>query len=472
MSTLNRFSLFGRVRKIHFIGIGGIGMSGIAEILLRMGLDVRGSDLKESDNTRRLLKLGATIHIGHAAKNINGADVVVTSTAVSRYNPELVAAHDLNLPILPRAKMLAELMRLKHGVAVAGAHGKTTTTSLIAAILGHANYDPTVVIGGKVHQLGSNARLGDGDILVAEADESDGSFTHLSPTISVLTNIDFEHMDYWTNGLQELKDELVHFANRLPFYGLMVLCSDCHHIREIMPMITARKVTYGSNERADYRAVDIEQKDLTTSFRLLRFGVDYGRVNLHLVGRHNALNAVAAIAVCDELEVPWEKVREGLENFAGVERRFQLLGEFNGIAVVDDYGHHPTEIMAVLAAAKQAFVGRRIVLLFQPHRFTRTHELMTEFATAFSDASLVVLTDIYSAGEEAIAGVSSEILSKKIAANGQKVVYGGTLDAATEKVCGLLEKGDVLISLGAGSITQSARKIADKLAGQTTACVK
>lgn len=463
MTNLNKFSLFGRVKKIHFIGIGGIGMSGIAEILIGMGLDVRGSDLKESENTARLSALGARINIGHNAQLIEDVDVVVVSTAVSKINVELVAAQKLKLPILPRAKMLAELMRLKHGVAVAGSHGKTTTTSLIAAILSYANYDPTIIIGGIVHQLGSNARLGLGDLLVAEADESDGSFAHLTPSLSVLTNIDYEHMNHWTGGIEELKDELVNFANRLPFYGLMVLCSECDHVKTILPRILSRKLIYGTSETDDYQALDITQNHLSTSFNLKRFGVDCGRVQLNLVGTHNALNALAAIAICDELQVPLAKIREALAEFGGVQRRFQLLGEFNRIAVVDDYGHHPTEIKAVLGAARKAFSDRRLLVLFQPHKYSRTQDLMKEFAAAFGDAAIAIFTDIYSAGEEAIPGISSEILTTQVGLNGCSSIYGGDLASATNRVCELAQEGDVIITLGAGSITKSARVIADRL---------
>lgn len=462
MSTQTLF--YGRVSHIHFVGIGGIGMSGIAEVVIGLGFHVSGSDLKTSVNTRHLESLGAKVVLGHAESNIEGADVVVISSDIQADNPEVRAAHAIKVPVIARAQMLAELMRLQHGIAVAGSHGKTTTTSLVATVLQYAGLDPTVVIGGRVNQLGSNARLGQGKFLVAEADESDGSFTRLSPSIAVLTNLDEEHLNYWTGGITQIKQAFLEFINRLPFFGLFVGCIDAEHVRALLPHVNRRFVTYGINHVADYQAKDIVHDGLTTYFTFERYGQMMGRVRLQLVGTHNVQNALSVFAIADEVGIPFQIAKEGLEAFRGVQRRFTLVGEAGGVTVIDDYGHHPTEIKAVLAAARNAFQKRRLVVLFQPHRYTRTQHLLDDFAQSFDQADQVILTDIYSAGELAIEGISSETIAAKARAFGNPhVEYGGNLDNATMRVLGLLKPQDVVITLGAGTITQAAPKLVEAL---------
>jgi UDP-N-acetylmuramate--alanine ligase len=457
----------GRVRRIHFIGIGGIGMSGIAEVLLDLGFEVHGSDLKEGDMVVRLISRGAVVHIGHDEANVEGADVVVASTAVKADNPEVVAAHREGVPVIPRAEMLAELMRLKHGVAIAGSHGKTTTTSLVAAVLNHAGIDPTVVIGGKVNQLGSNAKLGAGDYLVAEADESDGSFLRLSPTIAVVTNLDLEHVDFWTGGLPQLQQAFTDFLNRLPFYGLGVVCIDEENVQRLLPAVERRLVTYGRSKQADYQARDVVAEGLTTRFTVLKGGRELGEIELKLTGEHNVLNALATIAVADELEVTFAAAKEALESFEGVQRRFTHRGDVGGVTIIDDYGHHPVEIRATLRGARRAYKGRRIVALFQPHRYSRTVALKDDFGRAFNDADVVRVTDVYAAGEAPIEGASAESIAASLREHGHHDAEAcGDLDRAIEAVAAIAQPGDVILTLGAGDVTRAGPALIAKLTGQ------
>ncbi|MBL4819198.1 MAG: UDP-N-acetylmuramate--L-alanine ligase [Deltaproteobacteria bacterium] len=454
------------LKKVHFVGIGGIGMSGIAEVLISLGIKVQGSDLVRSDNMVRLENLGAQIFYGHEASQVEGADIVVTSSSIASNNPEVVEASKRSVPTIPRARMLAELMRLQQGIAIAGSHGKTTTTTLVAAILERAGLDPTVVIGGKANHLGSNARHGKGKFLVAEADESDGSFKYLLPNIAVVTNLDLEHLDYWKGGLPELQEAFVAFLNKLPFFGLAVLCKDNAAVRELLPRMERRVVTYGIFEPSDFQAKDIIHERHFTSFKLVKSDQDLGLVKLKLLGEHNVQNALAAIAVGDELGISLDAIKSALEDFAGVQRRFTQVGEKNGVIVVDDYGHHPTEIKAVLKTAKKTFADRRIVALFEPHRYSRTRDLMSEFVTAFKDADCVVISDIYPAHEEPVEGVSSRVLVEGIQQTGHPSVFeGGELASATARVLELSKSGDVIITLGAGAVTKASLKILESLEG-------
>ncbi len=451
--------MYGKIEKIHFVGIGGIGMSGIAEVLLNLGYKVSGSDLRGSDITERLTGFGAEIGIGQTADNIKNVDVVVTSSAVHDDNPEVIEAKRLHVPVIPRAEMLAELMRMKYGIAIAGTHGKTTTTSMAASILGHAGIDPTIVIGGKLNAIGSNARLGQGKFLVAEADESDGSFLVLSPTIAVVTNIDADHLDHYS-GIEEIKDTFVKFINKVPFYGLAVLCLDDQNIRAILPQVKKRYTTYGLASQADIRATHVRHDGFQTSFVAHYKGYRLGEVSFPMPGPHNVLNAMACIAVALELDVPFSAIQEGFAKFSGVGRRFTVKGEPRGIMVVDDYGHHPVEIKATLAAARQGWPERRIVAAFQPHRYTRTHELFNEFVTAFFDADVLVLTDVYPAGEQPIPGATSERLSQEVRRHGQKdVTHIANRELIPEHLAGIVKEGDIVITLGAGNIWQQGEAL-------------
>jgi UDP-N-acetylmuramate--alanine ligase len=451
--------MYGKIEKIHFVGIGGIGMSGIAEVLLNLGYKVSGSDLRASDTTERLAALGGEIHIGHAAENLSNVDVVVTSTAVQEDNPEVIAAKAAMIPVIPRAEMLAELMRMKFGIAIAGTHGKTTTTSMVATILSHAGIDPTIVIGGKLNTLGSNAKLGQGKFLVAEADESDGSFLKLSPTIAVVTNIDADHLDFYS-GIEEIKDTFVDFINKIPFYGMAVLCLDDRNVGEIIPRVKKRFVTYGLSSQADIRATHVKLSGFETSFIAHYKGYRMGEVAFRMPGAHNVLNALACIAVAMELDVPFEQIREGFATFGGVGRRFQVKGEVGDIMIVDDYGHHPVEIRATLAAAKNGWPDRRLVVAFQPHRYTRTKELFDAFVTCFYDADLLILTDIYAASEQPIPGVTAENLASEIRKHGQKdVSYVGDRTQLPEHLAALIRPGDIVLTLGAGNIWQAGEDL-------------
>jgi UDP-N-acetylmuramate--alanine ligase len=446
-------SLFrSRPAKIHFVGIGGIGMSGIAEVLLNLGYAVSGSDLKESDTTRRLASLGGRVAPGHSAENLAEADVVVTSSAVRRDNPEVVEARRRKIPVIPRAEMLAELMRLKYGVAIAGSHGKTTTTSLAAHLLAHAGMDPTAVVGGKVNTFGSNAKLGRGDYMVVEADESDGSFLHIPPTIAIVTNVDPEHLDHWKTP-EALRQGFVDFVNRVPFYGLAILCHDHPGVQSLLPDVESRYVTYGESHQADYRADRIEVDGHSVRFDATRRDEPLGRFEVRMVGRHNALNSLAVVALGDEMGIPPDAIRAAFATFDGVQRRFTVRGEAGGVTVVDDYGHHPAEVRATLLGAREAF-GRRVVCLFQPHRYTRTRDLLTEFSTAFDDADVLLLTDVYAAGEEPIAGADSGALADAVRACGHRDVTLVPRAELARAARARLRPGDIVLTLGAGDVTQ------------------
>jgi len=441
-----------KFRQIHFVGIGGSGMSGIAEVLLNLGYQVSGSDQKRSAVTERLATLGARIFEGHAAGNVAEAQVVVTSTAVKAENPEVMQARRQGLPVIPRAEMLAELMRLKYGVAVAGSHGKTTTTSMVAMVLDKGGLDPTVVVGGRVGTLGSGARLGRGEFMVAEADESDRSFLKLTPTVAIVTNIDREHLDTYKD-LADVQEAFLNFVNKVPFYGAAVLCLDDPAVQDILPRVERRVVTYGVSRQAEVNARDVVLGPMGSTYTASSGGASLGTIELAVPGQHNVLNSLAAVAVGLDLGVPFPAVQEGLASFIGVDRRFQVRGEAGGITVIDDYGHHPTEIRATLETLRGLAGTRRTVVLFQPHRYTRTQHLWDDFCRAFHLADLVVLVDIYPAGEEPIEGINSETLADAIGRKGHRhVVYGGDMRAAVEHLRGEVRDGDVVLTLGAGSV--------------------
>ncbi len=453
---VRRATMFRKTQQIHLVGIGGSGMSGIAEVLLTLGYKVTGSDLQASDPTRRLEELGGRIFFGHQESNVGEAQVVVISSAVSAQNPEVMAAKAKQIPVIPRAEMLAELMRLKFGVAIAGAHGKTTTTSMVANVLAQGGLDPTMVIGGKVNALGSHARLGRGDLLVAEADESDGSFLRLSPTIAAVTNLDREHLEHY-GSMERINECFLEFINKVPFYGLSVLCADDDRLRALFPKIVKRYQTYGISEpdgvRPDFFATDIRLNQWGAEFRAQFRGRNLGPFRLAMPGRHNVSNALVAIAIGVELDVPVDLIRKALAAYTGVERRFHLRGEVNGIMVVDDYGHHPTEIKAVLSAAKEGWGGRRLVVVFQPHRYTRTCDLLEDFAKAFAQSDVLFLTEIYAAGEQPIPGVSGAKLAEIVRAAGHpSVTFVEQKDQLVEQVLPHLKSGDLVITLGAGDI--------------------
>ncbi|MGA6827974.1 UDP-N-acetylmuramate--L-alanine ligase [Nitrospira sp. NS4] len=459
--------MFRKTQQIHLVGIGGSGMSGIAEVLLTLGYKVTGSDLQTSETTRRLEELGGKIFIGHQEANVGEAQVVVISSAVSATNPEVLAAKAKQVPVIPRAEMLAELMRLKFGVAIAGAHGKTTTTSMVANVLASGGLDPTMVIGGKVNALGSHARLGRGELLVAEADESDGSFLRLSPTIVAVTNLDREHLDHY-GSMEKIYDSFLEFINKIPFYGVAVLCSDDERLQALFPRIVKRYYTYGLQERdglvPDFKATDISLKQWGAEFRAHFRGKNLGPFRLAVPGIHNVSNALVAIAIGIELEVPVDLIRKGLAAFTGVERRFHLRGEANDIMVVDDYGHHPTEVKATLAAAKQGW-DRRLVVLFQPHRYSRTRDLVNEFAHAFDHADLVFMTEIYAAGEQPIPGVSGAQLAEAVKQAGhQGVTFIEKKESLPDQVLPHLKPGDLVVTLGAGDIWKAGTGLLARLA--------
>ena len=461
--------MFRNVKRIHFIGIGGIGMSGIAEVLCNLGFQVSGSDANKSKNTERLETLHQIrIEEGHAAENVGDAQVVVYSSAVKEDNPEVLFAKQKSIPVIPRAEMLAELMVLKpYAVAVSGTHGKTSTTSMVATILGHAGFDPTTVVGGVVDTLGSNARLGASDWFVTEADESDRSFLMLYPTIAVVTNIDKEHMESY-KGMDDVVQCFTDFVNKVPFFGAAVICLDDPNVQLIIPNIKRRRVTYGMTAQADVSGHNIHyDDDFGSRFTVWRGSEVLGDVHLPVPGKHNVYNALAATAVALEMEVPFERIVEAFAVFKNANRRFQRKGELNGILVVDDYGHHPTEILATLAAAKNSSGSRRTVVVFQPHRYTRTQELMSEFALAFNNADVVFVLDIYAASEQPIEGISAEILTDNIRKFGHKnAIYIGDLETAAERVVAQLESGDLVITLGAGTVTRLSDEIIAALASK------
>jgi UDP-N-acetylmuramate--alanine ligase len=457
--------MFRRIQHVHFVGIGGIGMSGIAEVLLNMGFRVSGSDVRCSDVTTRLESLGAKIQEGHAAEHVSGAHVVVRSTAVRGDNPEVLEARRRSIPVIPRAEMLGELMRLKpHTVAVAGSHGKTTTTSMVATVLANAGLDPTVVVGGVVGAMGSNARLGKSDLMVVEADESDRSFLMLSPTFAVVTNIDREHMDTYAD-MDDVRKCFADFVNKVPFYGASVLCLDDPHVQAIIPEIVRRRITYGLSAQADIAAREVRyDKQFGSVFQVRLMGEAVGEVSLHVPGLHNIYNSLAAIAIGLELEVPFETITKALSEFTGVNRRFQFKGAVGGIIVVDDYGHHPTEIRATLVAAKLGSAGRRMVVLFQPHRYTRTQDLMDEFARSFNNADVLLVTDIYAASEDPIEGVSGEALVEAVRRFGHKDArHAGPVDDATQALLDEVREGDMIITLGAGNVYRAGERLVELL---------
>ncbi len=451
--------MFSKFQHIHFVGIGGIGMSGIAEVLLNLGYRVSGSDVKRTAITDRLEKLGGIIYEGHNAASIEGAHVIVTSTAVRPDNPEVIEAVRKQIPVIPRAEMLAELMRLKYGIAIAGSHGKTTTTSMTAYVLTQGGLDPTVVVGGRLNAWGSNAKLGKGDLILVEADESDKSFLKLSPTIAVVTNIDREHLDFYKD-LEDIQAHFVQFVNKVPFYGAVIICLDDPNVQAIIPQITRRMITYGMTAQADISATQVEvmHDRFGSAFNVKYRGQDLGRVQLNVPGMHNVSNAMAAIAVGLDLELSFEIIASALETFRGAERRFQVKGTRpDNILVVDDYGHHPTEIRATLAAAKSS--GRRLVTLFQPHRYTRTAALREDFARSFYDADVVLLTDIYAASEEPIEGVTAQALAEDIERFGHRNVrYVGSVEQGAQAIADVVQPNDLVLTLGAGSVWKAGEE--------------
>ncbi len=455
--------MFFRPQHVHFVGIGGIGMSGIAEVLLTLGYQVSGSDLKSTPVTERLAKLGANIQLGHRAENAAGAKAVVVTSAVDAQNPEIAEARRLQIPVIPRGEMLAELMRLKFGIAIAGSHGKTTTTSMVACILNAAGMDPTVVVGGRVAAMqGSNARVGKSAILVVESDESDGSFLKLAPIIAVVTNIDREHLDHYAS-LDEIESAFADFVNKVPFYGAAVLCMEDANVQKIFPDIRRRTITYGRSAQVDLEIHSVALSPTGSNFSIRRAGTELGSFPVSVPGIHNVLNATAAIAVGIEMEVPIEKIRDGLAVFTGVDRRFSIRGMEHGVTVIDDYGHHPTEVKATLAAAKLS-PYRRILVLFQPHRFSRTRHLLDEFGTAFHQADDLYLLDIYAASETALEGVNAQALLEGIRAHGHRSAhYVSSMEEGIEAVVGAANSGDLIITLGAGNVSQAADKILEKL---------
>jgi UDP-N-acetylmuramate--alanine ligase len=448
-----------RIQRVHFVGIGGSGMSGIAEVLINLGHTVTGSDLKRSAATERLASLGARIFEGHAAEGVHGAQVVVTSTAVRLDNPEVQEARRLRIPVIPRAEMLAELMRLKHGVAVAGSHGKTTTTSMVALVLDHGGLDPTVVVGGRLGVLGSGAKLGGGDYMVVEADESDRSFLRLTPTVAVVTNIDREHLDTYRD-MADLQEAFVGFVNKVPFYGSAVLCLDDPPLQDILSRVERRVVTYGLSPNAHISAREVALGPGGASYTAVRAGEVLGRVELRVPGAHNVLNSMAAVAVGLDLEVAFAQVQAGLAAFAGVDRRFQHRGEKAGVMVIDDYGHHPTEIRVTLEALRTVAGARRCVVLFQPHRYSRTQYLWDEFCRCFLQADVLLLTEVYAAGEDPIENVSAQALAAAISDKGHRQVrYAGDLKAAVDELAAEVRAGDVVLTLGAGNVWTAGEEL-------------
>jgi UDP-N-acetylmuramate--alanine ligase len=465
--------MFAKIQRIHFVGIGGIGMSGIAEVLLTLGYKVSGSDLKSSAVTERLANLGAIIFEGHQAENITGAEVIVTSSAISRNNPEVAAAREQHVPVIQRAEMLAELMRLKYGIAIAGMHGKTTTTSMVAAVLAAGGLDPTVVVGGRVDAMGSNARLGKSQYLVAEADESDRSFLKLWPILAVVTNIDREHMDCYRD-MADVEQAFIDFVDRVPFYGMVVLCHDDERLRNLLPRLARRAITYGRREDSDFRILGSEIQCGSVNRHYSHFAVEYrgkvlGDFHLQVPGNHNVLNATAAVAVGVGLDIDPDRIREALENFRGVDRRFQLKGRVGDISVIDDYGHHPTEIRATLAAARQCGFNH-VHVVFQPHRYTRTGDLLEEFGAAFSDADSVFVLDIYAASEPPIPGITGERVADTIQRlGGKNARYVSSFEEAAHQLAAIAGDGDMVLTLGAGNVSQLGAQILERLEGRERA---
>jgi UDP-N-acetylmuramate--alanine ligase len=452
-------------KKIHFVGIGGIGMSGIATVLKNMGYKITGSDIKESETVKRLKKLGIKVFIGHSKDNIDETDVVVFSSAVKPDNPEIIKAKSLGIPVIPRAEMLAELCRLKYSILVAGAHGKTTTTSLIATVLSEAGFDPTVVVGGKLKSIGTNARLGQGEFLVAEADESDGSFLKLSPAIAVITNIDREHLDYFKN-LRRIKKAFLEFANKVPFYGVSILCRECRHIRDLIPHLSRRYLTYGFDEESDFYSKKISFKAPYVFFEAFYKNKSLGEFTLTVPGKHNVLNSLTVIAVAKELSIPLDTVRDSLKNFTGIGRRFEFKGEKRGIKFYDDYGHHPTEIKAVLKTAMW-FKPERVCVIFQPHRYTRTRDLMDDFIKVFKQVlrkrDILFLMDIYPASEAPIEGVRGDVLYERLKNSGVNVRFNPDKEGIKEEILKELREGDIVFTIGAGDVYKIGEAVRDRL---------
>jgi len=458
---------FGKTKRIHFVGIGGIGMSGIAELLINLGYEVGGSDVRISAITERLASLGCRVFLGHKPEHVKGADVVVFSSAVAPDNPEILEARNRSIPVIPRAEMLAELMRIKYGIAIAGAHGKTTTTSMVASILMCGKLDPTVVIGGRLDIWGgSNAKLGQGEILVAEADESDGSFLALSPTIAVVTNMDQEHLDHYGN-MEALRQTFVQFINRVPFYGSAILCLDNEEIQGIIPRLKKRYLTYGMASQADLKARDVEKERLGVSFEALYHNRPLGRIFVGMPGEHNVLNALAAAAVGLELDLGVELIREGLRTLGGLERRFQVKGDLGDLLVLDDYGHHPSEILVTLKTAKECWPDRRLIVVFQPHRYTRTRAAFDRFVLSFNEADMLLVTSIYSAGESPQEGVTGQWLAAGIKEHGHKeVVFCPTQEEVLGTLLSLLRPGDLVMTLGAGDIYRVGEELLRRLGSE------
>ena len=460
-----------RIRVIHFVGIGGSGMCGIAEVLLNQGYTITGSDLKASATTDRLARLGANIKIGHSAEHVSGVDVLVVSTAIDEQNPEISTALERRIPIVRRAEMLAELMRFRHGIAVAGTHGKTTTTSLVTSILAEDGFDPTFVIGGRLNSAGTNAGLGLSRYLVAEADESDASFLHLQPMSAIVTNIDADHMSTYGGDFEQLKNTFIEFLHNLPFYGVAVLCIDDEHVRSIMPHVSRQFITYGFSEDADYRATDLEQEGMFTRFTVHRpDGKAPLKIRMKIPGRHNALNALAAIAVAEDEGVKDAAIMTALENFSGVGRRFQILGEYplgdGDVMLVDDYGHHPRELEVTIDAIRKGFPERRLVMVFQPHRYSRTRDLYEDFVRVLSAADVLLLMDVYPAGEKPIAGADGRSLSRSIRQRGSvDPIFIERDESLQQPLTSVLQPGDLLITQGAGDVGGVAQTLADELSG-------
>jgi len=456
--------ILGKTKHIHFVGIGGIGMSGIAELLINLGYTVSGSDVKGSKVIKRLESLGGKVFIEHGAENIEGADVVVYSSAVSVDNPEIVEARGKGIPVIRRAEMLAELMRLKYGVAIAGAHGKTTTTSMVASILTAGGIDPTVVIGGRLDIWGgSNAKLGQGDVLVAESDESDGSFMMLSPTIAVVTNIDYEHVDHY-GSMEKIRETFTDFINKIPFYGVAIVCLDNQEIQNVLPLIKKRHITYGLTSQANIKARDIKKGPFDVNFEVVSYGKSMGRVTVKMPGSHVVLNSLAAIAVGLEFEMDMDDIRKGLASLGGLERRFQVKGEKNGVLVIDDYGHHPAEISATLETARDCWQENRLIVVFQPHRYTRTKALYDRFVISFNEVDMLIVAPIYPAGERPIEGVDSKWLAQGIREHGHKDVFlGNSHDEILQLLLNNVKPGDRVITLGAGDVYRIGEELLGKM---------
>ena len=474
LAQLREEPSMGRIRCIHFVGIGGVGMGGIAEVMLNLGYDISGSDLSENAVTQRLTQLGAKIYFGHAAENVLDCDVVVVSTAVKEDNPEVITAHEKRIPVVRRAEMLAELMRFRYGIAIAGTHGKTTTTSLVASVLAEGDFDPTFVIGGRLNSAGTNARLGESHYLVAEADESDASFMHLQPMMAVVTNIDADHMETYGGDFDNLRQTFIEFLHHLPFYGLAVLCIDDEEVRNVIPHINRPMITYGFSDDADICASNLRQEGNKTFFSVAKKDNDkWLEITLNMPGEHNVLNALAAIAVANEIGVDAESIQQALLKFEGIGRRFQINGEYQvhgandeptKVMHVDDYGHHPREVEATIQAIRKGWPDNRLVVAFQPHRYTRTRDLFEDFTAVLTSVDALVLLEVYSAGEAVIAGADGRSLARSIRARGQvDPVFVENIEELSSTLKGILKDGDILLTLGAGSIGLAANKLKDEL---------